>query len=621
MEGRLNIMKITKIALTIGLIISPLAYSGDLKFAVNPSKVIKNQYIVVFKDTTLSPSVMSLNNTDNNNGYAMAVNNAVSSVSKSLNAKVSRKFSSAIKGAVFTMDAKTAKKMAQNPLVDYIEPDEMVTINGTQNSPTWGLDRVDQTNGSIDNQYIYDTTASNVNVYVIDTGVNNHSDFNGRVYSGYDFVDNDFNSSDCQGHGTHVAGTIASNTYGVAKSAKVYGVRVLNCQGTCSNSGILAGMDWVAQNHSKPAVANMSLGGGFSTSLNTAANNLVSSGVITVVAAGNDNSNACNYSPASASGVITVGSTANGDYRSSFSNYGTCVDIFAPGSNITSTSISGGSETMSGTSMASPHVAGVAALYMAGNPNATTYAVEQALLNNATQNVISDVQGSPNLMVYSRFGGDCVNDCQNKDVLENGQAENNLSASAGNEIEYTMEVPAGATDISFAMSGGSGDADLYVKFGSAPTDSSYDCRPYKNGNTESCTGTQSGGTYYVRIKAYSNFSNVSLVGNYTLDTGGAEPINISESNISIGQNQWSRYTYDLPTVYSSMTVSIAGGSGDADMYIRHGAESTQSLYDCRPYKNGNNESCTFSLPASGTWHLDLYGYSAVSGLTLNLKAN
>lgn len=617
-------MKISKIALAVGLMSSPLVMAGELKQANNPDRIIKDQYIVVFKDSAIAPSTLALTANNSTNAYTLAVNNAVNSLSQSLNAKSTRQYSKAIKGAVFRMNAKTALKMAQNPLVDYIEPDEVVTINATQNNPTWGLDRVDQRGGSINSQYIYDTTASNVNVYVIDTGVNNHSDFGGRVFNGYDFVDNDSNSSDCQGHGTHVAGTVASSTYGVAKGAKVYGVRVLNCQGSGSNSGILSGMDWVAQNHTKPAVANMSLGGGFSSSLNTAANNLVSAGVVTVVAAGNDNSNACNYSPASASNVITVGSTANGDSRSSFSNYGNCIDIFAPGSDITSTSQSGGSTTMSGTSMASPHVAGVAALYLADNPNASTSAVAQALTSNATENAISDVQGSPNLMLYSRFGGTTPPPPPGDNVLENGVAENNLSASSGNDISYTMQVPAGATDISFKTSGGTGDADLYVKFGSAPTDSSYDCRPYANGNSETCTGTQTGGTYYVRVKAYSSFSGLSLVGQYTSGgnpPGGVDPIDVSATNISVSQNQWARYTYELPAGYSSMTVSISGGTGDADLYVRHGAQSTTSAYDCRPYKNGNTESCSFSSPASGTWYLDLRGYSTASGITLNLKAN
>ncbi|MGX5173125.1 M4 family metallopeptidase [Aliikangiella sp. IMCC44653] len=205
--------------------------------------------------------------------------------------------------------------------------------------------------------------------------------------------------------------------------------------------------------------------------------------------------------------------------------------------------------------------------------------------------------------------------------LENGVAKTGLSASTGQDITFTMDVPAGATNINFVMSGGSGDADLYVKFGSAPTDSSYDCRPYKNGNSESCTGSSTGGIYYVRIKAYSSFANVSLTGSYTAPTSGNDPIDVSQSNISVASGQWARYTYVMPAGYSTLTVSISGGSGDADLYVRHGAQSTTSAYDCRPYKNGNNETCNFNNPASGTWYLDIRGYSTASGVTLRLTAN
>jgi len=205
-------------------------------------------------------------------------------------------------------------------------------------------------------------------------------------------------------------------------------------------------------------------------------------------------------------------------------------------------------------------------------------------------------------------------------VLSNGVAETNLSASTNADIVYTMDVPAGATDINFAMSGGSGDADMYVKFGSAPTDSSYDCRPYVGGNAESCTGTSTGGTYYVRVKAYSTFSGVNLTGSFTEASAGNPPINGSESNVAVSRGQWKRYTQVLPAGYADLTISISGGSGDADLYIRRGAQSTTSAYDCRPYKNGNNESCSFTNPAAGTWHIDIYGYSAASGMTLTLTA-
>ncbi|BFM11039.1 M28 family metallopeptidase [Simiduia litorea] len=203
--------------------------------------------------------------------------------------------------------------------------------------------------------------------------------------------------------------------------------------------------------------------------------------------------------------------------------------------------------------------------------------------------------------------------------LVNGQAKTGLAAATGSDLVYTMQVPAGATNIQFVMSGGSGDADMYVKFGSAPTDSVYDCRPYKNGNSETCAGSASGGTYYVRLKAYSSFANVSLVGSYTEGGGQTNPpINETISNISVAKSQWARYTQTLAAGYSSLQVNMSGGSGDADLYVRHNAASTTSAYDCRPYKNGNSESCSFTAPAAGTWHIDVRGYSAASGVTLTI---
>ncbi|UTA46773.1 M20/M25/M40 family metallo-hydrolase [Simiduia sp. 21SJ11W-1] len=204
-------------------------------------------------------------------------------------------------------------------------------------------------------------------------------------------------------------------------------------------------------------------------------------------------------------------------------------------------------------------------------------------------------------------------------TLENGVAKTGLGANQGSDLTFTMAVPAGATNISFAISGGSGDADLYVRFGAAPTDTVYDCRPYKNGNNETCTATQSGGTYHLRVKAYSSFSGVSLVGQYTEGGNTNEPINETHSNINLSRGQWARYTQSLAAGYSKLVVTMSGGSGDADLYVRQGAESTTSQYDCRPYKNGNNESCTFNAPAAGTWHIDVRGYTAASGVTLTIQ--
>ncbi|MET1255913.1 M4 family metallopeptidase [Aliikangiella maris] len=204
-------------------------------------------------------------------------------------------------------------------------------------------------------------------------------------------------------------------------------------------------------------------------------------------------------------------------------------------------------------------------------------------------------------------------------VLQNGVPESNLSANTGGEIRYTMDVPQGATNIKFETSGGTGDADLYVKFGSEPTDTDYDCRPYKSGNSETCTGTSTGGKYYVRLKAYSSFSNVTLVGSYSEDGTGTDPIDRTET-VSVARNNWQRFTQVLPAGYSDLTVSISGGTGDADLYVTKGAQSTLTQYDCRPYKNGNVENCSFQNPAADTWYIDIYGYSAASNVTLNIKA-
>jgi len=212
--------------------------------------------------------------------------------------------------------------------------------------------------------------------------------------------------ADCNGHGTHVAGTIGGSTYGVAKSALLRGVRVLDCNGSGSNSGVIAGVDWVRNNRINPAVANMSLGGGASSALDTAVNNLSNSGVAIAVAAGNSNANACNSSPARAANAITVGSTTTTDARSSFSNFGTCLDLFAPGSGILSAYVTSdtATATLSGTSMASPHVAGAAALYKQANPGASAATIRNALVNNATTNVVTNAgTGSPNRLLYTLF--------------------------------------------------------------------------------------------------------------------------------------------------------------------------------------------------------------------------
>lgn len=594
------------------------AYAGEFKAAAQPEKAVKGQYIVVLKDDAVAANMGLFSSNASEQAIAMVSDN----LSRKYQAQVQRTFTKAVKGGVFNMSEKAAQKLAQDPNVLLVEEDQIVSINATQNNATWGLDRIDQRNLPLSGSYTYNTTASNVNAYIIDTGIlGSHSEFSGRFMGGYDFVDNDSNPNDCNGHGTHVAGTVGGSTYGVAKGVKLYGLKVLGCNGSGTNSGVIAGIDWVANNHVKPAVANMSLGGGASSATDNAVANLVASGVTVAVAAGNDNSNACNYSPAREPSAITVGSTASNDSRSSFSNYGSCLDIYAPGSSITSAWSNGGTNTISGTSMASPHVAGVAALYLANNPNATPAQVEAAIENAATSGKVTDAKsGSPNLLLYSLFDGSTPPPPPpGGNELENGVSVT-FSGAQGSETDFTFDVPSSASNVSFDMSGGTGDADIYVKFGSAPTTSSYDCRPYRNGNTESCDFTAQTGTYYVMVRGYTSYSNVNLVA--THDGGGTNPPPAGGSatleNLSGASGSFTHYYVDIPAGMSSLNVQMSGGSGDADLYVRRGSQPTTSSYDCRPYRYGNNETCSFSNPAQDRWYISIRGYSSYSGVTLQV---
>ncbi|WP_309891697.1 S8 family serine peptidase [Archangium sp.] len=317
--------------------------------------------------------------------YIVKVKQGASARAVAAVAGVSPRFEfSIINGFAASLNQGQLTALRQNANVEYVEEDALVQADATQSGATWGLDRIDQRALPLNGTYTYTTTATNVTAYILDTGLQaNHSDFGGRAANVFDAFGG--TGADCQGHGTHVGGTVGGTVYGVAKGVKLRGVRVLDCAGSGSNSGVIAGMDWVRTNAVKPAVANMSLGGGFSSTVNAAANSLADSGVFLAVAAGNNSgANACNYSPASAASATTVGSSASNDTRSSFSNIGTCVDIFAPGSSITSARLNGTSTVMSGTSMASPHVAGVGALYKGTYGDAASSTVDSWLKTNAT---------------------------------------------------------------------------------------------------------------------------------------------------------------------------------------------------------------------------------------------
>ena len=317
----------------------------------------------------------------------------------------------ALKGFAASLPDAAVTALRRNPNVAYIEQDQMMQASVTQPNATWGLDRIDQHALPLSGTYSYDVTGAGVTAYIIDTGISaGHPEFGGRASIGADYLGDGQNGVDCNGHGTHVAGTIGSATYGVAKAVNLVAVRVLDCSGSGSTSGVIAGIDWVTAHAHKPAVANMSLGGGASTALDNAVRNSISAGVPYAVAAGNGDwlgraQNACNYSPARVAEAMTIGATNSSDAKASWSNYGSCVDWFAPGVGITSTWLNGGTNTISGTSMATPHTTGVAALYLQANPAVTPQQVRDALYAATTKGIVTSSNTTNNHLLYSLFGG------------------------------------------------------------------------------------------------------------------------------------------------------------------------------------------------------------------------
>ncbi|MGP2442382.1 S8 family peptidase [Streptomyces sp. JW3] len=378
-------------ALTGGLTAIPAQAApavGTVLAAGSPTAV-KDSYIVTLKkDTGLK-----------------ATSAAGKDVVEEYGGTVKKAYRSALNGYTATLSATEAARLAADPAVASVEQNQRVTLaDTTQSSAPWGLDRVDQTSLPLSGTYTYpDTAGSGVTAYVIDTGVRiTHSDISGRASYGYDAVDGDTTAADGNGHGTHVATTIAGTTYGIAKKANIVAVRVLDNSGSGTTAGVIEGIDWVTDNHSGPSVANMSLGGGASSTLDTAVRNSIASGVTYAIAAGNSAANASSYSPARVTEAITVGATTSTDARASYSNYGSVLDIFAPGSSITAgwyTSDTA-TNTISGTSMATPHVAGAAAVYLAGHTSATPAQVSSALTAGATANKVTSAgTGSPNRLL------------------------------------------------------------------------------------------------------------------------------------------------------------------------------------------------------------------------------
>lgn len=362
--------------------------------AQDAGEVIPGQYIVVFKSHVADAKGKAKEKTSKHNGI------------------LKHTYGAALKGFAAELTEAAAADLARDPDVAYVEQDQVMHATaGVESGATWGLDRIDQRARPVDGLYHWSNDGTGITAYIIDTGILlSHSEFGGRASTGYDAVTAGGSAIDCNGHGTHVSGTVGGTTYGVAKNVRLVAVRVLDCGGSGTNSGVIAGVDWVTSHHATPAVANMSLGGGASTALDNAVANSIASGVTYGIAAGNGNfvgiaQDACKTSPARVAAAITVGAADAADKKASWSNYGNCVDLFAPGVNITSSwyTSTTATNTISGTSMATPHVVGVAALYLQSNPGATPQQVRDALYANTTKGVVTSSKTTNNHLLYSNY--------------------------------------------------------------------------------------------------------------------------------------------------------------------------------------------------------------------------
>ena len=575
--------------------------------------------------------------------------------------KLHHTYTRSLSGFAATLSEAAVEEIRRNPSVRYVAQDAWARPHATQTGATWGLDRIDQRDLPLNGSYSYTPTGAGVRVYVIDSGIRTtHTEFGGRATVGTDFVGDGLNGQDCRGHGTHVAGTIAGATYGVAKGTQLVSVRVFGCTGGSPTSTIIAAVDWVTANAVKPAVTNMSLGGGFYQPLNDAVTASIASGIVYTLSAGNDNVDACQQSPASTPAALTVASITSGDVRSSFSNWGSCVDLFAPGSDITSAWYQSDTQTgiISGTSMAAPHVAGVAALYLQGAPAATPATVASAVVASVTHMRISAASigaGSPNKLLFSgltveppapRIGLNPAalgfiflrlpaGTSSAASVPPGGEAPRFTASGAGSPRSAALSGDGTRSEV--ATIGGSQSAQfLLTNPGTGMLDwtaasdrgwltASPGDGAVASGATALVTATVTGsslapGSYTGALTFRDPAAlNSPLALPVTVDVLPALALKPGSprTGLSGAYGSLAYFVVTVPAGATSLLIATSGGTGDADLHVSYGVAPTRTRYDCRPFTGGNTESCQLNFPPAGTYYVLLHGFQAFSGVTLS----